>query len=115
MIREWDRPPGARLKVTVSAEIRARLIALARSRRTRRTDFVSNAPSRWSPTSITDPRTKSPFTEEGAWEYIIKNLEDGIHVEEVILEKPAGKKGYCLWLPSAFEQAIYVKLQICGD
>jgi len=72
-------------------------------------------PSRWSPTSITDPKTGCPFTEEGAWEYVVESLESGGSLEEVILKKPEGRKAYVLFLESKHNEKIYVKLQICGD
>jgi hypothetical protein len=114
MIPTWIGPPGAET-VVVCVSIRRRLIALAKSRRTRRTDFVANMPSRWGPTSITDPRSGCPFTEDGAWEYIISSLEGGAELEEIILEKPPGRSAYVFFLESKFKEKIYVKLQICGD
>lgn len=101
--------------MAVEAHIRARLVSLARSKRTRRTEFSPGAPSRWQPRQFTDPRSGQAFTDQGAWDYIVHYLEQGIAIEEMSLDKPAGAKGYVLYLPGANKTKIYVKLQIGGD
>jgi hypothetical protein len=98
-----------------SASIRSRLIALAQSRRTRRVEFTTGAPSRWQPRQFTDPRFGQAFTDEGAWDYIVEMLRQEAVIEEIVLEKPPGKIGYVLKLPGANNRRIYVKLQVCGD
>src|SRR5262249_39660043 len=70
---------------------------------------------RWSPTSVTDPRSRQAFTEEGAWEYIVEQLEANVTIYPMTLNNPPGKTGYYFLLKSAFTQNIYVKLQICGN
>jgi hypothetical protein len=95
--------------------IRKRLIAFAQSKRTRRVEFTPQSPSRWQPRQFTDPRSGQAFTDEGAWEYVVQNLEAGIPIQEKILDKPPGAKGYVLYLPGANSSMIYVKLQVCGD
>lgn len=101
--------------MAVSAAIRARLAALARSKRTRQTQFTAAMPTRWQPAQVTDPTTRQAFTEDGAWQYIANQLDAGVSIEAIPLEKPPGKTGYVLKLPGANGAVIYVKLQICGD
>jgi hypothetical protein len=97
------------------ASIRIRLIAFAQSKRTRRIEFTPKTPSRWQPRQFTDPRSGQAFTDEGAWNYIVEQLEAGTRIEKIVLKKPPGSKGYVLFLPGATKQKIYVKLQVCGD
>ena len=100
--------------MAVPTPIRVRLIALAESRRTRRVEFTAAAPSKWQPRQVTDPRSGQAFTDEGAWNYIVNNLAD-VEIQEIILEKPQGAKGYVFLLPGANNATIYIKLQLCGD
>ncbi|GMO35221.1 hypothetical protein [Bradyrhizobium sp. TM233] len=95
--------------------IRARLVRLCESKRSRRVIFTSDAPSQWQPRQFTDPRTRQAFTDEGAWTYISRALSDGAAIEEIVLERPPGASAYVLLLPGANSRKLYVKLQICGD
>jgi hypothetical protein len=72
-------------------------------------------PTRWQPTQVTDPSTRQAFTEDGAWQYIANQLEAGVPIETIILDKPPGRTGYVLKLPGVSVVVIYVKLQLCGD
>jgi hypothetical protein len=102
--------------LSVTDEIRRRLCLLGASRRTRSRVFRSDRPCDWRATGMTDPRTREAFTEDGAWEYIAQLITDGIEIEVIDLDIPAGKKGYVMNLPSHDPQIpIYVKLQLSGD
>jgi len=93
--------------------IRQELIRYAKSRRTRTTTFK---PHRWQPTALTDPRSGQAFTEEGAWEYVVEQLEAGVTIYKMTLDIPQGKTGYYFLMASNYsEKKIYVKLQICGN
>lgn len=60
-----------------------------------------------------DPRFGQPFTDAGAWDFIVENLRAGCQVMRVDLEKPPGKTGYVMKLQGAQGRPfIYVKLQI---
>src|SRR5262249_12285579 len=101
--------------MAVSAEIRTRLVLLARSRRTRQVDHSSVAPCRWQPMQTTNPKTKQAFTEDAAWEFVAEVIENGAPIEELILDKPPGKKAYVLKPAGAHGSTIYIKLQLMGD
>ena len=101
--------------MAISEDIRQELIRLAGSRRTRRSDFTREAPCDWSPHSVLDPVSNEPFTDEGAWTFIVTWLQkltlDEIHVVELM--KPPGKRAYAFVVQGATGQPeIYVKLQI---
>lgn len=102
--------------MSVPADIKKLLTRFASSRGTRNTEFSNAAPCKWQPTATTDPRTKQPFTDDNAWEYIIEYIDNGTKIYKIILKKPAGKIGYTMLLPSIHsDRPIYIKLQICGD
>ncbi len=98
----------------MSDDVRARLCALARSRRTRHLGW----PRDWSPGSIRVPKSLDPcdvFTDDGAWQFIADRLEEGCEIEEITMEEAdgAGRRGYVLRLTGTVgEPEIYVKLQI---
>jgi hypothetical protein len=95
--------------------IRVRLIRLCESKRTRRAVFTADMPSQWQPRQFTDPRSRQAFTDDGAWTYISESLEQGVGIQEIVLERPAGATGYVFLLAGVNGRKIYVKLQICGD
>jgi hypothetical protein len=102
--------------VAIDDQIRRRLAMLASSRKTRRVSFSAQSPCDWHPAGITDPRTRVPFTEDGAWEYICGSIRALADIDEVVLKHPAGKKGYVMLLTSATQKLfIYVKLQLLSD
>lgn len=93
--------------------IRAELIRLCGSQRTRRVPRSPEVPCRWFPWETRDPNTDQPFTEAGAWEFVRNALMANHPIEVVELTKPAGKAGYVMHLPGGpGRPPIYVKLQI---
>lgn len=98
----------------VPDEIRGQLEALARSRRTRTREFSPDRPCDWRALGMKHPKGNGEtFTEDGCWEYIADMIGSGAPIEEIVLKKPAGKKGYVMLLPSGDDSnLIYVKLQL---
>ena len=94
-------------------EIRRQFIVFASRKATRRHDSTPEKPTKWHPGGVIDPRSGAPFSPAGAWEFIVELLASGHPLEEIILEKPPGKKGYVLKHPGAAGRAdIYIKLQL---
>lgn len=82
------------------------------------TRFTRDAPTRWHPTQLRDPRcTKgSCFTHESVWGFIADCMDDGVEIWEVPLKKPPGKKGYYFEIAGVDAGVlIYVKLQLGSD
>jgi hypothetical protein len=102
--------------LSIEEGLRRRLIAMASSRRTRMVEFSRKAPCDWQANGITDPRTKQPFTEDGAWDYVCHHINSGVPIEVIELSNPPGKKAYVMLLPSNQpDLLIYVKLQVVGN
>jgi hypothetical protein len=72
-------------------------------------------PKNWWFGGIVDPRTETPFTCLGVWDFIAECLEDkGIPLKEIDLENPPGKKAYTFRVATR-QGIIYVKLQFGHD
>lgn len=101
----------------IDPQIRRQIIARCRSRRTRGSSFTPDAPTRWQPRALRDPRSpEAYFTDDSAWEYIAQCLEKGCRVETIMLDHPPGKKGFVFKVPGYGPvQAIYVKLKLGSD
>ena len=95
--------------------IRRDLLALARRRDARVTQFSRNRPTVWQPDQVRNPHgvLDQYFNDENAWELVVQKLEERHPVEEVELRRPAGKKGYVMKIQLEPDQPLlYVKLQI---
>lgn len=94
--------------------LRLELARLCRSKQ-RSSEFSRERPTRWSPGTVIDPDDEHSrsFTPHRAWEYIASRLEAGLLVEVIILDQPAGKKGYVMKIEQPDKQILYVKLQLC--
>ncbi|AZO60374.1 MAG: hypothetical protein E5X23_28000 [Mesorhizobium sp.] len=79
--------------------------------------FTPDAPTRWQPRTLRDPRSPEEyFTDDSAWEYIADCLESGCPVETIVLDHPPGKTGFVFKVAGhAAVEAIYVKLQMGSD
>ena len=100
----------------IADEVRRALVQRCRSRRTRKTRFVDDAPTKWMPWTVRDPsRPHTVFTEDRAWTFVADALEAGTDVDVITLKKPAGKKGYVMVLQGHGLVRIYVKLQLGSD
>lgn len=84
-------------------------------RKTRTSMFSPKAPTKWHPTSLCDPRSGVPFTEDSCWGFIAEAIQNGAAVEEMVLKMPPGKRGFVLKLAGHDGIAIYVKLQLLAD
>lgn len=98
--------------MTVPQSIRQELIRLCSSGKTRRAEFTPKIPTFWNIGEVYDPRTKEPYTRDGAWARIVEELNADCPLEAVDLDHPPGKKGYAFKFKDGREQPIYVKLQI---
>ncbi|GMV10657.1 MAG: hypothetical protein AMXMBFR55_23910 [Gemmatimonadota bacterium] len=53
------------------------------------------------------------FSPVGAWHFIADCLEDLTHpLEEIVLEKPPGARGFVLKIPLPSGDVLYVKLEL---
>jgi len=91
--------------------IRHQLVVLCRRKKARTSFWSVSCPTEWQPNTVTDPRSGSPFTDVGAWEFVADKLEVGLQLELVQLEKPPGSTGYVLKILLNGRQ-LYVKLQL---
>jgi hypothetical protein len=101
----------------ISPHVRAMLAKRCRSRRTRRAEFSSAAPTEWQPRTLRDPRAPEDyFTDDSAWEFVAECLESGCYVEVVELRLPPGKKGFVFKAASGTRgEHIYIKLQLGSE
>lgn len=94
---------------------RQELIRLASSSNTRQHKFSPKEPCDWRAQSTLDPRNGEYFTNVGAWNFIVEQLQKLTceKIEEIILEKPQGKKGFVIKVPGYHpESTLYIKLQV---
>jgi hypothetical protein len=70
-------------------------------------------PCDWSPSSILNPLTGIPFTDESAWNLICDLLEREHRFDEVELRKPPGALAYAATVRlQADLPPIYIKIQL---
>lgn len=99
----------------IGENIRQELIRLASSSRTRTSKFTREAPCDWRPQNVLDPSTGEPFTDVGAWHFIVDCLTHLTceEIDMIVLDRPPGKSGYVLIRPGAHGRpSIYIKLDI---
>ena len=92
-----------------------RLLARLSGRRATRVigAWKKGTPSRWHPGQVIDPTCGMPYTDDGAWKLIADLLLAGHPIDEVILEKPPGRKAYVLLVElDPNEPLLYIKLQL---
>lgn len=94
---------------------RLELVRRALSRKTRRSSFSPEAPTKWHPTSLLHPESGEPFTADNCWTFVADAIEGGAAVEVIALRRPAGKRGFVLLLDGHGDIKIYVKLQLLSD
>lgn len=99
-------------RVDVSNDIRWQLIALARSRRSRTSLFSPARPTHWAPFEVRSPDSGEPFTPDGAWAFVCELLVGGCALEEIVLERPPGRKAYVILAEGWQGEKIYIKLQL---
>ena len=91
---------------------RAELARRASSRRTRTSAFTARAPTKWRPTSLRDPSTGEPFTEDSCWTFVAEAITAAASIEVIQLKRPVGKRGFVMKLDGHDGVVIYVKLQL---
>ena len=91
-----------------SDEVRRQLLNFCSSERTRHSEFTVAAPTQWQPGTVRHPETGEPFTPKGAWDLVSECLDQGYALEIVILQQPAGKKGYVMKVPGFGGETIYI-------
>lgn len=94
---------------------RRNLVVLAKSRRTRSSDFTRDRPTDWRPEQVRNPdgMLDTHYSDAAAWELIASKLEDGHPVEIVELHKPPGAKGYVMKIDiEPGQPRLYVKLEL---
>jgi hypothetical protein len=95
------------------SQARIELLRLARHRGTRRQSWSPEMPCDWSPTTVPNPQTGIPFTDESAWNLICELLEREHHFDEVELHKPPGAMAYATTIRlQADLSPVYIKIQL---
>jgi len=75
--------------------------------------FSQKAPTRWQTLQVTNPETGFPFSDAGAWELIADQIDSGVEIKYVKLDKPSGAIGYAFLMKIDPKRLpIYVKLQL---
>lgn len=94
------------------ASIRHQIALLAARKSAWCTEFSPSRPIHWAPGEATDPRTKRPFTDLGAKEFIAQLAESGPDPEIVTLDQPPGAKGYVWIVAGVPGESLYIKVQL---
>ena len=92
---------------SVSAEILNRLVTLAKEDGKRKRDW----PNDWRPNEVTNPDDEAPFTNESAWELVIRLLEDGESCKSVAQKTPPGSVAYVFRPTLSDGWKLYVKIR----
>ena len=93
--------------------IKRQVAELAKQKNKRIIGSYPSDPSRWYPTTVIDPRTGSPFTDAGAWDYIAEEVVKNKNtLREVFLKAPIGKPGYELFIKEY--KAVYIKVRMAN-
>jgi hypothetical protein len=95
--------------------IKRRISNLVKQQDKRQIGFGPEDPSKWYPGSVIDPRFGTPFTREGAWDFIVDQMGmKKTAVEQTILKKPIRKVGYEFTVKTKYGE-IYIKLRLGKD
>ena len=95
--------------------IKKRISNLVKQQDKRQIGYGPEDPSRWYPGSVKDPRFGTPFTREGAWDFIVEQIEmKKTEVKQTLLKKPTGKVGYEFTVKTEYGE-IYIKLRLGED
>lgn len=95
----------------MTTEVRKQLRILCRTSKTRRIGCFPDEPSDWRPGTVRVPGTSMMFTEAAAWGLIEQCLADStIVMDELILDKPPGKKAFVFVVPGDGNDRIYMKV-----
>ena len=94
---------------------RSELARRSLSRKSRRTTFTRDMPTKWHPTSLLHPDSGEPFTGDNCWTFVANAIEAGWPIEVITLRKPQGKRGFVMHIDGYDGVKIYVKLQLLAD
>jgi hypothetical protein len=95
----------------VSTEILNPLLTLARQDGQRKLDW----PNDWRPHEVNKPADGQPFTNESAWEFVIRLLEQHADCRSVAQRKPPGSTAYVFHATLSDGWKIYVKVRFSKD
>jgi len=101
--------------MSIDSSLRKQMVILASSKKTRFNDWTRELPTDWRPKSVRNPHgvIDKYFTNSTAWEFIVKLLNHGHQVDEIILDKPQGKKGYVMIVDwESGKHQIYIKFML---
>jgi len=95
------------------SELRKEIVRLALRKERRFVPRTKNMPCHWNPTTVENPEVGIPFNDIAAWHFIARLVEDGHDLEEVVLDQPAGDKGYVMSVHlEANVSRLYIKFQL---
>ena len=77
-------------------EIRRQLAALAADKKRRTSSFAKSTPTDWNPYHVLQPKTGLPFTDAGAWSFIVDLLNSDVELQKITLDVPSGKEAYVM-------------------
>ena len=92
----------------VSADVLKQLLTLAKQETKRKIDW----PNDWRPYEVNNPEAGQTFTNESAWDFVIRMLEEGADCKMVTQKKPAGAVAFVFGATLADGWKLYVKLRV---
>jgi hypothetical protein len=92
---------------SVSDEDLKQLLALAQQDAKRKIDW----PNDWRPYEVNNPEDGQPFTNESAWELIIRLLEDKAPAKKVEQKNPPGAVAFVFQKTLADGHKVYIKIR----
>jgi hypothetical protein len=94
-------------------QIRLEIAELGCHTSTRRNDWSATIPCDWAPTTVENPETGIPFSDDSAWRLICKLLESGYEFHPVDMRKPPGEVGYETKIQLRCDlPVVYIKVQL---
>ncbi len=80
------------------------------------TEFTSERPTKWHPSTVVNPETGAVFSPTECWEFIKELVRRGHPIEEMVLDHPEGATGYVMIVPGeSVERDVYIKLEIVNE
>lgn len=94
--------------------LRCQMAEKAKVKSTRFNGFSRDLPSDWGPYKIINPNSGYTFTDDTAWELIVKLLEEPeCKWEFVVLEKPPGVRAiFTEWTLVEGQPKLYIKIHL---
>lgn len=90
------------------------IVRLAQHKSTRNTHWTPEIPCEWNPTQVENPNTGMPFSDAGAWMFVVELIESGhAFSKKVLRDKPPGAIAWETKIPlSANRPKLYLKVQL---